>query len=46
MMRETGQYAKRRENFYMHFWRWIGRFAQGSFLGGSALLLAFAIRNK
>ena len=37
--------AKRWENFYMHFWRWLGRIAQASFLGGLVFLLAFAIRN-
>jgi len=38
-------HAKRRESFYMHSWRWLGRIAQATFLGGLALLLAFAIRN-
>ena len=38
-------HAKRREKVYMHFWRWLGRVAQGSFLGGLASLLAFAIKN-
>jgi hypothetical protein len=38
-------HAKRREKFYMQFWRWLGRIAQATFLGGLALLLAFAIRN-
>jgi hypothetical protein len=37
--------AKRRENLYMHFWRWLGRIAQTSFLSGLALLLAFAVKN-
>ena len=37
--------AKRRETFYMHFWRWLGRIAHTSFLGGLVLLLAFAIEN-
>jgi|ERR1700730_4124979 len=37
--------AKRRENFYMHFWRWLGRIAHVSFLLGLCLLLAFAIKN-
>jgi hypothetical protein len=37
--------AKRWETFYMHFWRWLGRMAHASFLGGLVLLLAFAIRN-
>lgn len=37
--------AKRWETFYMHFWRWLGRIAHASFLGGLVLLLDFAIRN-
>jgi hypothetical protein len=37
--------AKRREGFYMYFWRWLGRVAQANFLSGLTLLLAFAIRN-
>ncbi|MGD1213987.1 MAG: hypothetical protein ABR861_03265 [Terriglobales bacterium] len=37
--------AKDREKFYMRFWRVLGWIAQGSFLGGLALLLAFAVRN-
>ena len=38
-------HAKRREKFYMHVWRWVGRIAQATFLGGLVLLLAFAIKN-
>jgi hypothetical protein len=37
--------AKRWETFYMHLWRWLGRIAHTSFLGGLLLLLAFAIKN-
>jgi hypothetical protein len=37
--------AKRRETFYMHLWRWLGRIAQAGFLGGLGFLLAFAIKN-
>jgi hypothetical protein len=42
---KTAADAKRRENFHMHFWRWLGRIAQASFLSGLAVLLAFATRN-
>jgi hypothetical protein len=42
---KRAKHAQRWENFYMHFWRWLGRIAQASFLGGLGLLLAFAIRN-
>jgi hypothetical protein len=37
--------TKDREKFYMRFWRVLGWVAQGSFLGGLGLLLAFAIKN-
>jgi hypothetical protein len=35
----------RREKFYMHLWRWLGRIAHVGFLLGLGLLLAFAITN-
>lgn len=37
--------TERREKFYMHLWRWLGRVAQFGFLLGLVLLLAFAIKN-
>ena len=37
--------AKRLENRYMFFWRWLGRLAQACFLGGFAFLIAFAAKN-
>ena len=46
--KECEQNAKRaedKEQFYMRFWRWLGRIAQVSFLCGLALLLAFAVKN-
>jgi hypothetical protein len=42
---KRGKGAKRLENRYMFLWRWLGRFAQASFLGGFALLIAFAAKN-
>jgi hypothetical protein len=43
--RENAKQAEDKEQFYMSLWRWLGRIAQASFLGGLALLLAFATRN-
>jgi len=37
--------AKRLENRYMFFWRWLGRLAQACFLGGFVFLIAFAAKN-
>jgi hypothetical protein len=37
--------AKGREEFYMRFWRVLGWIAQVSFIGGFALLIAFAVKN-
>ena len=37
--------TERREKFYMHLWRWLGRIAHLGFLLGLVLLLAFAIKN-
>jgi hypothetical protein len=37
--------AERRETFYTHIWRWLGRIAQVNFLIGLGFLLAFAIKN-
>ena len=37
--------ARRRETFYMHMWRWLGRIAHATFLIGLGFLLAFAIKN-
>lgn len=42
---KNAKYLARREKFYQHAWRWIGRLAHLGFLGGLTLLLAFAIRN-
>jgi len=41
----NAKYLGRRERFYMHFWRWLGRLAHIGFLFGLGLLLAFAIKN-
>lgn len=37
--------AKGREKFYMRFWRVLGWVAQVCFIGGFALLIAFAVEN-
>jgi hypothetical protein len=37
--------SERREKFYMHMWRWLGRIAHVGLLLGLVLLLAFAIKN-
>ena len=39
------KYHKRRENVYNKAWQWTGRLARLTFVGGLALLLAFAIKN-
>jgi len=41
----NAKYLRRREKFYMHLWRWLGRLAHVGFLLGLGLLLAFAIKN-
>lgn len=42
---EHAKYLAKREKFYLHLWRWLGRLAHAGFLLGLALLLAFAIKN-
>jgi hypothetical protein len=42
---KNARYLARREKFYQHVWRWLGRIAHVAFLVGLTLLLAFAIRN-
>jgi hypothetical protein len=42
---KNAKYLSRREKFYMHLWRWLGRLAHVGFLLGLGLLLAFAIKN-
>jgi len=37
--------SERRERFYMHLWRGLGRIAHVGFLLGLVLLLSFAIKN-
>ena len=41
----NAKYLARRESFYMHSWRWLGRIAHVSFLLGLGLVLAFAMKN-
>jgi|SRR5438477_7422643 len=42
---DNAKFLARRENFYMHFWRLLGRIAHVTFLLGLGLLLAFAVKN-
>jgi hypothetical protein len=42
---KRAKHARGREIFYMHFWRWLGRIAQASFLAGLVMLLLFATTN-
>ena len=43
--KERAAKAKRRENWYLRLWKWLGRIARICFLVGLGFLLAFAINN-